>query len=49
MNGPGRPAIERIMATYEEAQRIANGDRWEHGYWARTLTFARLIGHDSKT
>ena len=43
MNGPGRPAIERIMATYEEAQRIANGDRWEHGYWAGTLTFARLI------
>ena len=43
MTGPGRPAIERIMATYEEAQRIANGDRWEHGYWAGTLTFARLI------
>ena len=42
--GPGGPAIERIMTQYEdEAGKIANGDAWEHGYWAGTLTFLRLI------
>ena len=27
----------------EEAEKIANGDAWEHGFWAGTLTFLRLI------
>ena len=40
----GGSAIERIMTQYEdEAGKIANGDAWEHGYWAGTLTFLRLI------
>ena len=35
---------QRIMTQYEdEAGKIANGDAWEHGYWAGTLTFLRLI------
>eukprot|EP01047_Picozoa_sp_COSAG01_P077800 COSAG01_NODE_14145_length_1491_cov_1.500718_2_plen_129_part_00 len=43
-HGPSGPAIERILADHaEEAQKIANGDVWEHGYWAGTLTFLRLI------
>jgi hypothetical protein len=43
-HGPGGPTIERILADHaEEAQKIANGDVWEHGYWAGTLTFLRLI------
>jgi hypothetical protein len=43
-HGPGGPAIERIMANHAaEAEKIANGDQWEHGYWAGTLAFARLI------
>ena len=42
--GPGGPAIERIMTQHaDEAGKIANGDAWEHGYWAGTLTFLRLI------
>ena len=42
--GPGGPAIERIMTQYEdEAGKIANGDAWQHGYWAGSLTFLRLI------
>ena len=41
--GPGGPAIERILAEHtDEARRIADGDAWEHGYWAGTLSFARL-------
>ena len=44
IDGPGGPAIERIMTQHEdEAGKIANGDAWEHGYWAGTLTFLRLI------
>ena len=36
--------IERIMIEHEdEADKIANVDAWEHGYWAGTLTFLRLI------
>ena len=43
-HGPSGPAIERILADHaEEAQKIANGDVFEHGYWAGTLTFLRLI------
>ena len=48
MNGPGGPAIERIMATYEEAERIASGDQWEHGYlWLRVarIPVAHVHGH----
>jgi hypothetical protein len=42
--GPGGPAIERIMEEHpEEANKIANGDAWEHGYWAGTLAFLRLV------
>jgi hypothetical protein len=44
MNGPGGPEIDRIMQEHEEeAEKIANGDAWEHGFWAGTLTFLRLI------
>ena len=44
IDGPGGPAIEEIMTQYaHEAGKIANGDAWEHGYWAGTLTFLRLI------
>ena len=44
-------AIERIMATYEEAQRIANGDRWEHGSRAvwRSLRRSFWILHFNST
>jgi hypothetical protein len=43
-HGPGGPAIDRIMEEHvEEAEKIANGDAWEHGYWAGTLSFLRLI------
>ena len=36
--------IDRIMEEHaEEAEKIANGDAWEHGYWAGTLSFLRLI------
>jgi hypothetical protein len=42
-SGPGGPAIERILVEHtDEARRIADGDAWEHGYWAGTLSFARL-------
>ena len=42
--GPGGPAIERILAEHpDEARRIADGNAWEHGYWAGTLSFARLM------
>ena len=42
--GPGGPAIERIMTQHaDEAGKIANGDAWEHGYWAGTLSILRLI------
>jgi hypothetical protein len=41
-NGPGGPAIGRIMQEHEEeAEKIANGDAWEHGFWAGTLTFLK--------
>ena len=44
IDGPEGPAIERIMTQHEnEAAKIANGDAWQHGYWAGTLTFLRLI------
>ena len=43
-HGPGGPAIERILVEHaDEARRIADGDAWEHGYWAGTLSFARLM------
>jgi hypothetical protein len=42
-HGPGGPAIERIMSEHEEeADKIASGDTWEHGYWAGTLAVLRL-------
>ena len=44
MNGPGAPGITRIRQAYPaESERIINGDGWEHGFWAGTLSFARLI------
>ena len=40
----GAPAIRAIMQQYpEQAERIIDGDAWEHGYHAGALAFARLI------
>ena len=44
MDGPGAGSITRIRQAYPaESERIINGDGWEHGFWAGTVSFARLI------
>lgn len=42
--GAGAPAIRKTFNDYpEEAKKIADGDAWEHGYYAGIVAFSRLV------
>ena len=51
--GPSHPSHSGVVAALkdypEEAQKIADGDQWEHGFHAGVVAFSRLINAQATT